>query len=327
MMNHLKCFFFSGVAVVVLSLVLVLTLVPAGTAAAQDVERVVNKIINGQKVNAAVTVYGVVDKWDRDKASNTIAYVLKDDWGDKVTVIATGEHPETHKRYRVAGYVSHDQANRAYLIMETQRSAIEPPAAAIPMPPVPMPPVQPVSEINWIMVALIIGVVLVLAALAFVLIKSRSGAVTEDFGGDVVVTVADKTQKITAAVADQKAVDAGTVKVMPGRFEVAGGTELKEIRLIRPRGVPDHRLEYTFGRTPGDKITHIQLNDSTVSSRQARLKFSERKYTLINIPDPNDPDRNATILNNKKMNADEPRPLAEGDTIQMGHVILVYHEK
>ena len=129
------------------------------------------------------------------------------------------------------------------------------------------------------------------------------------------VTVADKTQKITAAVADKKAVDAGTVKVMPGRFEVAGGTELKEIRLIRPRGVPDHRLEYTFGRTPGDKITHIQLNDSTVSSRQARLKFSEGKYTLINIPDPNDPDRNATIFNNKKMNADEPRPLAEARTL------------
>jgi len=327
-MNSSKCLFFPAVAVVVLVLISVLALVAASPAAAQQIERVANKILNGQMVNASVTVYGVVDKLDIDKASNTIAYVLKDDWGDMVTVIATGEHPETHnKRYRVSGYVSHDQANRAYVIMETQRSAIEPPALPRPVPGDNGSTVQMEPRINWTMIALIIGVVLVLVALGFVLIKSRSGSSTEDFGSDAVVTVADKTQKITAAVADQKAVDAGTVKVMPGRFEVAGGTELKEIRLIRPSGVPDHRLEYTFGRLAGDRITHIQLNDSTVSSSQARLKFREGKYTLINIPDPNDPDRNATILNNEKMNADEERALTEGDTIQMGHVSLIYHEK
>jgi hypothetical protein len=326
-MNSSKCLFFHAVAVVVLVLVSVLTLVAAYPAAAQQIEpvRVANKILNGQMVNASVTVYGVVDKLDIDKASNTIAYVLKDDWGDMVTVIATGEHPETHhKRYRVSGYVSHDQANRAYVIMETQRSAIEPlPVTEV----VNTSSDQTEPRINWTMIALIIGVVLVLVALGFVLIKSRSGTSTEDFGSDAVVTVADKTQKITAAVADQKAVDAGTVKVMPGRFEVAGGTELKEIRLIRPSGVPDHRLEYTFGRLAGDRITHVQLNDSTVSSSQARLKFREGKYTLINIPDPNDPDRNATILNNEEMKADEGRALSEGDTIQMGHVSLIYHEK
>lgn len=327
-MNSSKCFLFSSVAVVVLVLVSVLSLVAADPAAAQQIERVANKILNGQMVNAFVTVHGVVDKWDIDKASNTIAYELQDDWGDSVTVIATGEHPETHKRYRVSGYVSHDQANRAYMIMETQRSAIEPPALPLPVTEVVNTSSdQTEPHINWTMIALIIGLVLVLAALGFVLIKSRSGASTKDFGSDAVVTVADKTQKISAAVADQKAVDAGTVKVMPGRFEVAGGTELKEIRFIHPGGIPDHGLEYTFGRLAGDRITHVQLNDSTVSSRQARLKFRGGKYTLINIPDPDDPDRNATILNNEKMKADENRVLAEGDTIQMGYVSLIYHEK
>lgn len=326
-MNSLKRLFFPAVAVVVLVLVSVLTLVAAYPAAAQQIERVANKILNGQMVNASVTIYGVVDKWDIDKASNTIAYVLQDDWGDRVTVIATGEHPETHKRYRVSGYVSHDQANREYVIMETQRSVIEPPPLPPPVPEGNGSTVQPEPRTKWTMIALIIGVVLVLAALGFVFIKSRSGTSNEDFGSDAVVTVADKTQKITAAVADQKAVDAGTVKVMPGRFEVAGGTELREIRFIRPRGVPDHRLEYTFGRLAGDRITHVQLDDSTVSSRQVRLKFREGQYTLINIPDPNDPDRNATILNNEEMKADEGRVLIEGDTVQMGRVSLIYHEK
>lgn len=307
-------------AVVVLAAVF-LSIVPAQS---QEIERVVIKILNGQKVNADVTVYGVVDKWSLNKADNTIAYVLQDDWGDKITTISKATHgnPETHKRYRVSGYVSFDQANREYQIMETERNLLEDTSKIIDPPP---PPVQ--AQPNWVIILLVVGVVVVLIALIFILIKSRPGAKTDDFASGDVVTVADKTQKITAAVADQKAVDAGTIKVMPGRFEVAGGKELKEIRLIRPKGVSDHRLEYTFGRLPGDRVKHIQLNDPTVSSEQARLKFRDGKYTLINIPDPDDPDRNATVLNNEKMQADGARELTEGDTIQMGHVTLIYHEK
>jgi hypothetical protein len=295
----------------------------AGFAEAQEIERVVNKILNGQKTNAQVTVYGVVEKWERNPADNTIAYVLQDDWGDQATVIgpATADHPETHKRYRVSGYVSFDQANRKYIIMETDRIVIEEPP-----PPTPPPPPPP-NGVNWLIVVLVVAVILVLAALVFVLVKGRVGHETTGFPADAVVTVADKTQKITAAVADQKAVDAGTVKVMPGRFEVVGGTELKEIRFIRPRGIPDHRLEYTFGRLAGDPTKHIQLNDPTVSSNQAKLKYRDGKYVLMNIPDPNDPDRNATVINNEKMKADENRELKEGDSIQMGYVTLHYHEK
>jgi len=178
---------------------------------------------------------------------------------------------------------------------------------------------------RWLLFGLIAAVVVVAAALVLVLRRSSREPATDDFGAGI-VTVTDKTQKITAAVPTQEAIQAGTVKVMPGRFEVKGGVDLKEIRLVRPRGVSDHQIEYTFGRLQGDPTRHIQLSDPTVSSRQARLKYGSEGYTFINIPDPADPDRNATLLNGAAMKADEPRVLKEGDVIRMGTVELVYHK-
>jgi len=277
-------------------------------AHSQKVERIINKILNGQKVKATVTVDGVVDKWDINPANNTIAYILRDDWGDNITVIATGQHPETQRRYHVSGYVSYDQANREYVIMETGRKIFGAKEHRGP---------------NWIIIALALAIAIVLVVLVFVLYKSRSVTATQDFGSDAVVTVSDKTVKLSAAVASEQAIIDGTVKVMPGRFEVTGGSELKEIRLIRPKGVPDNRLYFTFGRLPGDRITHIQLEHNTVSKDQARLNFQNNIYNLMNIPDDSS---NPTVINNQKLSANESRELHDGDIIQMGLVTLTYRK-
>ncbi len=319
------------ISILGLFIIIVITLT-SGPISAQNITREIQKIQDGQKINASVIIYGVVDRWNINKANNTISYVIVDDWGDKITIIATGEHPKTHKRYKVSGYVSYDQANREYQVMQTARESVSP-SAAEPAPTqtyTPPPVQQQSSNENVIIIILIIAVLAVIGGLIFVVVKSRSTPpggtdFTSDFSDGAVVTIADKTQKITAAVADQKAVEMGTVKVMPGRFEVQGGVDLKEIRLIRPKGVPDHSLQYTFGRLSGDKITHIQLNDSTVSSKQAYLRYKNGKYALVNIPDPDDPDRNATTLNNNKMGANESLELNDKDVIQMGYVTLVYH--
>jgi len=325
-----------------------------------DIQRAVNQILNGKKLNALVTIYGVIEKLELNKADNTIAYELKDDWGDRVTVISRAGHPETNKRYRVEGYVAYDPPSKKYIVMETNRLDLTPkpvlppapvvaPPTSTPIPPTPTlaptstpaptPTPKPTPEPTFLdtvglgqgadtqLILLIGAVIVVLIVLIVVLLRNKQTSSAPDFDATTVVTMADKTQKITAAVASESAVQSGTVKVMPGRFEVVGGVELKEIRLIRPRGVPDHQIEYTFGRLPGDKITHIQLNDPTVSSRQARLEFRDGKFILVNIPDPSDPDRNAIILNGAKMNVDENRELQDGDKIDMGHVQLVYHVK
>lgn len=335
-----------------LSFLLLLTFLMGVYAYAQDeqrVEQVVNKILNGQLVNAYVRVHGVIIKWNHNPANNTIAYVIQDDWGDQITVISNAAHPETNKRHLVEGYVTYQNATKEYQIMEHKRFNLEIPTpaptavptftpvpTATPLPPEPTATPTPVPQglfmnekgaPDYTLIALIGAVVVVLLLLVVLLFRNRRTASPMDFDATAVITVADKTQKISAPVASAEAVQAGTVKVMPGRFEIAGGVDLKEIRLIRPPKVAEHQVEYTFGRLPGDRITHIQLNDPTVSSRQARLRFREGKYCLVNVPDPADPDRNATVLNGQKMNADESIQLKEGDTIIMGHVSLIYHEK
>ncbi|TKJ36910.1 hypothetical protein CEE37_14440 [candidate division LCP-89 bacterium B3_LCP] len=180
-------------------------------------------------------------------------------------------------------------------------------------------------ETNWLLILLIGALIIVLAVLIFVLIRERMKLSATD--EESVITAFDKTQKIRVPLPTKEAIENETVKLMPGRFEVEGGQEIKEIPIFRPRGIQDHKLEYTFGRLKGSVMSHIQLEDQTVSKRQARMKYNKGKYTLINIPDPNDPDRNATIFNDVEMKVNEERELNEGDRIKMGNVSLIYRER
>ncbi len=310
----------------------------------EENERIVKQINDGQLVNAYVTVEGLIERWDKGKAENTIAYELKDNWGDKIIIISKSErHPELNKRYRVEGYVAFEQAASSYLIMENKREALDaspaPQPAVVETTPAPAPivpaeestqestPQEEETGANWYLIGLIGAVVVVLILLIVLLLGGWSGSPLPHFDSTAVVTVADHTQKITAPVAKEEAIQAGTVKILPGWFEVAGGSELKEIRLIRPQGSVNQTPEYTLGRLPGPPLSHIQLNDPTVSSHQAKLQFFDGKYILENIPDPYDPDRNATILNHERMEANECRELKDGDRIEMGHAALIYHEK
>jgi hypothetical protein len=117
----------------------------------------------------------------------------------------------------------------------------------------------------------------------------------------------------------------GTLKLLPGRFEVIeGDTKLKEIRLFRPLNKTD--LEYTFGSGNGEAYQHIQLSHNTVSSQQAKLFYSanSKKYTIINRADPIE--KNATKINGKELQLNESYVLNPNDVITMGIVSLVYKE-
>jgi hypothetical protein len=292
-------------------------------AHAQNIERVIQDVHYGKKMNATVIIYGVVAKWDLNRATNTIAYEIQDDWGDKITVISSRPHPETHKRYVISGYVAYDQANSAYQIMETSQMVIE-------------PPIMPPPDSWWVklwksltntyqtvfIILISVIVVLALAILIYMLLRSRSRVTVSDFGSDAVVQVTDPTQKMTIAQPTQEAIDLGTIKLMPGRFEVAGGVDIKEIRLIRPKSVEESDAQYTFGRKTGDPIMHIQLNDITVSAEQAILRIEKGQYTLTNRSKVN-----ATTVNNQPLAVYESRQLSDGDVITMGRVTMTYRSK
>lgn len=114
-----------------------------------------------------------------------------------------------------------------------------------------------------------------------------------------------------------------TLKVLPGRFEViAGDSEIKEIRLFK---LPDQTDgEFTFGRNQGPPYRHIQIKHPTVSRDQAKLLFSNGKYTIVNRADPNK--SNSTMINDKSMSINEFQELNDGDRITMGVVEMLYHD-
>lgn len=319
-------------------------------------ERIIESIQNGQMVDEYVKVTGYVERWKKNPANSTISYIVRDNWGDEITVISNKEHPETKARYEVEGYVVFKPAEKEYQIMEQKRANLDVPTST-PVPPPPTPtqvevtatpmPLTPTASptamaeiaggsgemkdekpvengFDWVLGLLLAAIIAVIVILIVLLLRGNQDSLA-GLDETAVINVADKTQKINAPVAKEEAVQNGTVKMMPGRLEIVGGVELKELRLIRPRGVADTKIKYTFGRLEGDPITHIQLNDPTVSSRQAELRFQENHFILVNIPDPNDPDRNATLYNGRKMEAEESVVLSEGDSIEMGNVKIIYH--
>lgn len=116
---------------------------------------------------------------------------------------------------------------------------------------------------------------------------------------------------------------AGTLKVLPGRFEVvAGENELKEIRFYK---VPSQPVpEITFGRLTGAPYSHVQLASPTVSGRQAKLVFQDGRWVLTNFaPQTSNPTR----VNGRELGVDESVTLKEGDKVEMGEVALVFHER
>lgn len=323
---------------VALLFVIFFTFLSANQSSGQNIERVVQEIHNGKRVNANVTIYGMVTKWDLNPANNTIAYEIQDDWGDKVTVISATGQPETHKRYVISGYVAFDQAQSAYKIMETNRA----PHGTGPGPD-PGPGKGPVTdsgqgkgqvtpgektlgeklvENQTLVVLILIVVVIALAVLIYSLLRSRSSAAQAGFGADAVVQVSDATQKITIALPKKEAIAQGTIKLMPGRFAVAGGVDIKEIRLIRPKTVAENEAQYTFGRKEGDPITHIRLNDDSVSEKQAILRFDNGQYVITNESKVNN-----TAVNDKMLPVYGSQALADGDVITMGRLALTYKAK
>lgn len=162
-------------------------------------------------------------------------------------------------------------------------------------------------------VAIVAGVFL--AALVIVLIVAllRRGGVS---GGQNKV----EATKVKGDVVIIHVPPPGTLKVLPGTFQVSGDTKVQEIRLFRTRENAD--LEFTFGRETGPQFKHIQLEHPTVSRDQMKLLFSNGAYTVINRADP--AKSNATEINGAVLGLNETAKLADGDKITMGAVSLVY---
>jgi hypothetical protein len=152
-------------------------------------------------------------------------------------------------------------------------------------------------------------------AAGFAPVHATAGALAADPGEGALVSG----ETLRFAVADE-----GTLRFLPGRLEVSAGPDAgREVRFVAPPGGSEGPVEVTFGRTEGPAYRHVQLLARTVSRRHARMQLTDDHWSLQNLSA-----TNPVILNGRPLAADEVAPLlVDGDRIEMGEVVFVFHAR
>ena len=148
-----------------------------------------------------------------------------------------------------------------------------------------------------------------------------NGAGATSAGADGAGTGAPYAPAAGAARRPPPATSEGTLQLLPGRFEVVGGMDGgRDIRFVRgPGGVP----EVTLGRGEGPMYRHVQLPAQTVSRMHARMRFENGRWHIANLSP-----TNPVVINGEPLVADgASRPLAEGDRVELGEVVLRFRER
>lgn len=112
------------------------------------------------------------------------------------------------------------------------------------------------------------------------------------------------------------------VQILPGRLEiVAGEPPRDDLRFFGRLGEP---VRITVGREAGSPQRTITLHSPTVSRRHACMEFVDGRWQITNLS------RTNPVLVNERMLARDgsvPCLLAEGDRIELGEVVLRFHER
>lgn len=116
--------------------------------------------------------------------------------------------------------------------------------------------------------------------------------------------------------------DEGTLQFLPGRLQVIAGPETgREIRFVRSPNTPT--TDVTFGRSEGPPHRHVQLLVPTVSRRHALMSLIDEHWSLQNLSA-----TNPVTHNGRRLAPDEVVPLlVDGDRIEMGEVVFVFHSR
>ena len=112
----------------------------------------------------------------------------------------------------------------------------------------------------------------------------------------------------------------GTLQLLPGRFEVASGSDrMKEIRFVRTSGPP----VITFGRHTGDGPTHVQVDSPTVSRMHASMRFDAGRWHIKNLSG-----TNPVVVNGEALPANgTEQMLNNGDQVEMGDMVFLFRSR
>jgi len=106
--------------------------------------------------------------------------------------------------------------------------------------------------------------------------------------------------------------------LLPGRLQVMNGAGAGEdIRLV---GSLDENPSVILGREVDD-AHGVSLHSPTVSRRHACMTYTDGRWTIENLSQ-----TNPVLVNDHSLRADgRPVPLADGDRIALGEVVLQFH--
>jgi hypothetical protein len=106
------------------------------------------------------------------------------------------------------------------------------------------------------------------------------------------------------------------LQLLPARLEVLSGmTPHQVLRFVRVPGKP---AEMILGREMGSSPQHVTLASSTVSRRHARVTCANGRWEVTNLSR-----TNPVVVNDEALSEFEgARPLADGDRIELGDVVL-----
>ncbi len=111
------------------------------------------------------------------------------------------------------------------------------------------------------------------------------------------------------------------IQILPGRLEVLSGEpKHREIRFVRSPGEP---AELILGREAGRSPQTVALHSDTVSRRHARFAYSNGRWAVTNLSR-----TNPVVVNDERLpdNSIE-RPLADGDRVELGEVVLRFRSR
>ncbi len=292
-----------------------------------------------EHVNEVRTLTGLVDRLVSREGADEPAFYLEDDFGHQLLIIPMGETPARGSRVEVTGVVSLDPVGDPVLtVFEADGLVVSDGGDPLPegaeevatseAEPAQSPDASstPVRTRDWSRFLPWLGVGAVVLAGFWLLFGGRSSRERPIITGPVGDSDVDFATNALWPESDAEFEGRTmrfirpdpTVRLMSARLEVVSGADAgQEIRFVAR---PDEPISMMFGRAPGEGPSCVTLKQKTVSRTHAVVRYRHNEWLLENLSL-----TNPTVLNGEELGVKE-RLLTDGDRIEMGEVMFVFHE-
>ncbi len=285
------------------------------------------KIINNPDFyhNKHVVVQGVVEQYipiyldySEEELEKTVAYILRGDFGNKITIISHLQAPATNSKYRVSGlFQIVNDPKLTYEIIETRRVEIYAEAEAISF-----------WEQYGLYILIFVGIILlILIVILFIVVLKKPAKISKTEPRiEKEIKKAEKEEPAFSTPSQYKTIRMAvnppkTMRYMPGSLEIISGED--KGKSFKMAGYPtENGSIVTLGRevVTGEKAySHIQLNDQTVSRKQAEIIYRDGKIFLKNLSEVN-----YTQVNDTDIKPNEIAEIQPGSVIRTGAVEFKY---